>query len=158
MQLTTTRFGTIEIADEDIITFSQPIIGFQNQRRYIHLPGPTDSVVSWLQAVESSELAFLLMDPRLVCPDYHVDLSAGDLNELGAASVQELEVYTLVVVPQDRSQVRTNLKAPVLIHPKSRRGKQQILDRSDYPIQFFLSPAREDDEPHTEVQHARSDT
>lgn len=159
MELKTTRFGVLEIDPESVITFTQPIIGFQEYRRFVHLPGPPDSFVSWLQSVDSEELAFLLMNPTHVVPDYTVALTQHDLTELAASGLDELEVYTLVVVPEDPAKVRTNLKAPVLLNPKHRLGKQIVLEKSDYPIQYFLAQGKQEGEgsPQREVSNARSD-
>jgi len=157
MQLETTRFGTMEVDPDAVITLTQPIIGFQEFRRYVMVPGPAESMVTWLQSTESGELAFLIMDPRAVVPDYEVVLAPHDLAELAATEVSELDVYTLVVIPQDRSQVRTNLRAPILINPRQRLGKQVVLDRSAYPIQYFLGQAQRADQEPKEVVHARSD-
>lgn len=157
MQIRTTRFGILEVDPDAVITFTQPIIGFQEFRRFIHLPGPTDSFVTWLQSTESPELAFILMDPRSVLADYKVQLSSHELSELAVQSADELEWYTLVVVPQDPSKVRTNLKAPLLLNKKHRLGKQTVLEKSDYPIQFFLAQARSAAPATQEVGHARSD-
>jgi flagellar assembly factor FliW len=142
MRLSTTRFGDLEIDPDEIVTFTQPIIGFQEFRRFVLLPGPPGSSLCWLQSTDSGELAFLLMDPRQVIPDYSVPLSPHDLSELAASGAEELDVYSLVVVPEDASKIRTNLKAPIVIHRKLRLGKQMILDRSDYPIQYFLTQAK----------------
>ncbi|HOZ47188.1 MAG TPA: flagellar assembly protein FliW [Candidatus Hydrogenedentes bacterium] len=158
MQLETTRFGIIEVAEDSVITFTQPIVGFQNYRRFILLPGPEGSVVKWLQSVEVADLAFILMDPRLVVPDYDVPLSRSELDELAVTGTDGLDIYTLLVVPTDHTKIRTNLKAPVLINATQRLAKQTILERSDYPIQFFLAQAQQSDEEHKEVQHARSDS
>lgn len=157
MQLKTTRFGAIEVAEDAVITFIQPIIGFQDLRRFVLLPGPEGSFVCWLQSVDAADVAFLVMDPHLVMPAYAADLKPGELQELAVSSADELEVYTLVVVPQDHTQVRTNLKAPIVINPKQRLAKQAVLDRGDYPIQFYLMQARASEEEHREVEHARSD-
>ncbi len=157
MQLETTRFGTIEVDDDSVITFTQPILGFQEYRRFVLLPGSTDSVVRWLQSTDSGELAFILMNPCSVVPDYKADLSPQELAELAVTSVDELDIYTLVVVPADQSQVRTNLKAPIMINPKHRLGKQTILERSDYPIQYFLAQAQQGQEEPKEVTNARTD-
>lgn len=158
MLLKTTRFGDLEIDPESIITFTQPIIGFLEYRRFVLLPGPPDSKLTWLQSTDAQELAFLLMDPRQVVPDYLVPLSQHDLTELAATSLDDLEVGTLLVVPADPSKVRTNLKAPILINIKHRLAKQIVLDRSDYPIQFFLAQAdRGAQGAQKEVSHARSD-
>jgi flagellar assembly factor FliW len=156
MELETTRFGTITIDDQAIMTFTQPIIGFQEFRRYVLLDGPVNSNLTWLQSTDSGDLAFILMDPRKVIPDYEIKLGAHELAELAVTKADELDVYTLVVVPQDPSKVRTNLKAPVLINPKQRLAKQTILDRSSYPVQFLLSQATSGDtDSQEEVENAR---
>jgi flagellar assembly factor FliW len=147
MQLPTTRFGVIEIDDGVVITFTQPIIGFPTCRRFVLMPGPPerdgrDSCVKWLQSVEAGEIAFLVMDPRLVYPNYEVDIRPDELAELAVSTVADLDVYTLVVVPADHTEVRTNLKAPILINRTHRLAKQSVLDRKDYPIQYFLVQAQ----------------
>lgn len=139
MQLTTARFGTIEFDSEAVITFTQPIIGFEQRRRFILVPGPDGGFVKWLQSTESPDLAFLIMDPRAVVADYEIEVTPADLNELGANDTSLIEAYTLVVVPKDPSQIRTNLKAPILINPVQRLAKQAVLDRTDYPVQFFFA-------------------
>lgn len=155
MQLQTTRFGMLEVEPDDIITLTQPILGFQEYRRFVMLPGPSD-YLTWLQSTDSPDLAFILMDPRIVMPDYTCTVRPAELDELAVTSVGELEVYTLVVVPEDRLKVRTNLKAPVLISRKHRLGKQTILDNSDYPIQFYLSQAQPGSKRPEETSNARS--
>ena len=142
MTLHTTRFGVLQVNHEEVLTFTQPIIGFQEFRRFVRLPGPDGSHVTWLQSTESSELAFLLMDPRSVMPEYRIRLSQSEFAELAITAVNELDVYTIVVAPRDRTQIRTNLKAPVLINPKHRLGKQTILEKCDYPVQFYLAEVR----------------
>ena len=157
MQLETTRFGSLEIDDSAILTFTQPIIGFQEFRRFILLDVAGAGHLKWLQSIDAGELAFILMDPCSVVPDYSIRLRADELTELAVASVEDLDIYTLVVVPQDPKQVRTNLKAPILINPQQRLAKQTILDRSSYPVQFPLGQAGQGAEPSQEVSNARSD-
>lgn len=158
MRLETTRFGVLDVEDDAILTFTQPIIGFQEFRRFIVIPGPDKTSVSWLQSTESGELAFILMDPRNVVPDYTVQLSPNEMTELAATEVSELDIYTIVVVPQDRTKIRTNLKAPILINTKHRLGKQTILERGNYPVQFYLSQAKLGDEESQEVSDARANS
>lgn len=156
MRVETTRFGSIDVDDREVITFTHPIIGFQEFRRFVLLPGPEDSGLRWLQSTDEADLAFVVMDPKSVMPDYRVRLGQHERTELAIDSEDELEVYTLVVVSQDPSQVRTNLKAPVVINPKQRLAKQTILEHSDYPVRFTLT--RGEAQASQEVSHARSDT
>lgn len=157
MQFETTRFGPVEAEPGDVITLTQPIVGFSQYRRFLLLSGP-GPYLKWLQSTETPDLAFIVMDPRAVVPDYKVKLRADDCNELGVASADELELYTLVVVPEDHTKVRTNLKAPLLINPGQRLGKQMILDKSDYPVQFFLAQAPSGNAAEEEVSNARSNS
>lgn len=156
MQLETTRFGSIDVDPGAIITLTQPIIGFQDNRRFLVLPGPPGSVLKWLQSAEVGHLAFLMLDPRVVLSDYRVTLSSIDLTELGVSGPEELDIYTLVVVPKDPAQVRTNLKAPILINPKLRLGKQAVMDKSDYPVQYFLARNERAPQAPREADNARS--
>lgn len=159
MRLETSRFGEIDVDEGAILTFTQPIIGFQEFRRFLLIEADDANSVSWLQSVDAGDLAFILMDPRQVVPDYEVKLSKHEMTELAVSSVDELQVFTLVVVPPDRSQVRTNLKAPILINTKLRLGKQTILDKSNYPVQYFLAQNRQEaEESPKEVSNARSNS
>lgn len=157
MRLETTRFGGLEIDPTSVITFTQPIIGFQEYRRFVLLPVPADTGLFWLQSTESGELAFLLMDPRSIIRDYTVTLAAHEKAELAVNSVDELDIYTLVVVPQDPKKVRTNLRAPILISRKHHLGKQTVLDRSEYPIQYLLVQEARGTQATEEATNARAD-
>ena len=157
MHLETTRFGSLEIDDNTILTFTRPIIGFQEFRRFALLDETGGAHVKWLQSTDAGDLAFILMDPRTVVPDYNVRLRADELTELAVDSAEALDIYTLVVVPRDPTQVRTNLKAPILINPQQRLAKQTILDQSSYPVQFLLAQAEPGAESSQEVSNARSD-
>ncbi len=134
----TTRFGPLEIADGDIITFTQPILGFPERRRFVPVPGPPDSFLTWLQSTEDGSLAFLMMDPRAVVPGYRVNISAHDLTELAAQSSDELAIYTLVASGSEPDAIRTNLRAPIVINPRQRLAKQSVLESSAYPIRHHL--------------------
>ncbi len=150
MKLQTTRFGEIEFDENQILTFVKPILGFQEYHKFILLPGPTDSPLWWLQSTEDGKLAFLLLEPFYVLPDYQVPFTSQDLTELQASSPQEISIYTLLVVPEDPTKIRTNLRAPIVINPKTRLAKQMVLDRTDYPVQWFL--AQPQNQPTTDRQ------
>jgi flagellar assembly factor FliW len=158
MQLETTRFGSIDVDDGAVLTFTQPIIGFQQFRRFVLLPGGDDSGLSWLQSVDSGDLAFIVVDPRVVVRDYEFKLSRHELDELAVDSERDLDVYTLVVVPADAAGIRTNLKAPILVNRAQRLAKQTILEHSDYPVRFELRQAQAGAHSPQEVSHARTDS
>lgn len=49
MPLETTRFGPIEFDDSAVLTFTQPIIGFHQFRRFVLLPGGAPVLVNRTQ-------------------------------------------------------------------------------------------------------------
>ncbi len=139
MKITTTRFGDIEVKDIDVITFVKPILGFQNYKKFVILPVGSDSPIYWLQSVEDGKLAFLMLDPYYILPSYEVPFTHRDLADLDAEKVGDISIYTLLVVPKDPKQIRTNLRAPIVINKGKKLAKQMILDKTDYPVQWFLS-------------------
>lgn len=155
MRLDTARFGEIEVTDDAILTFTQPIIGFPECRRFVLLPGPQEGITFWLQSTDDGALAFLLLDPRALIEDYAVSFGQHELDELAASDPSDLRVFTLVVVAPDPRDSRTNLKAPVVINAKARLGKQTILERSTYPIRYYLQ-RREDTRDSEEAIDAGS--
>jgi flagellar assembly factor FliW len=158
MQLDSTRFGRLEIAEDTVLTFTQPIIGFQQFRRFVLMPADEENGLRWLQSTDAGDLAFIVMDPRVVLPEYQVRLGRHELDELAVQSEKELEAYTLVVVPSDAARIRTNLKAPILINRAQRLAKQTILENSDYPVRFELHQAQAGASSPQEVSHARTDS
>ena len=63
MKIESTRFGTIEITEEDILRFPLGIPGFLQEKEFVLLPHGADSPFSFLQSVKEPNLSFLLVDP-----------------------------------------------------------------------------------------------
>jgi flagellar assembly factor FliW len=143
MKVETTRFGTIQVDEKKIVRFTQPILGFSDCQRYIIIEGPGEGKIWWLQSCDKPDLAFIVMDPLQVMPDYEVRLDASEVEDLRLETAEEARLLTIVVVPEDRSKVRTNLKAPIVYNPKTNLAKQVVLHESDYPVQHYLTEAAE---------------
>jgi len=155
MKVKTTRFGTLETDEKKIIHFTQPILGFSQCHRYILIEGPGEGKIWWLQSCDRPELAFIVMDPLQVVPDYEVRLDESEVEDLHLEKAEEACLLTIVVVPEDKSKIRTNLKAPIIYNPKTNLAKQVVLHESDYAVQHFLTAAAE--EARVETSDASSD-
>ena len=61
MEVRTSRFGTVEIAEDRVITFPRGLLGFQQHRRYcLLMPGDNaDACFFWLQCMDDPSLAFI---------------------------------------------------------------------------------------------------
>ena len=139
MQLNTKCFGEIEIDEKGIITFPEGIPGFEDVKKFVML-GSTEenSPFQWLQSVDNTDLAFVVIDPKHFKPDYVVDVNDADIAVLDIHNVDKVLVLTVVVIPEDITKMTTNLRAPVLINTENNRGKQVIQENGEYQIRHFI--------------------
>jgi len=139
MQLDTRHFGLIDIDEKGIIEFPEGLPGFEDVKKYVLL-GSTDEdmIFRWLQSVDSPELAFVVIDPRLLVSNYEVDVDDSEVEILSIKDTEKVALYSIVVVPDDIAKMTANLKAPLIINTENMKGKQVILDKSDYQIKHFI--------------------
>ena len=141
MKIHTGRFGDIEIEEKKIIHFPHGILGFPEIKRYIVLdhPGKPDIPFKWLQAVDSPDIAFLITDPRLFCPEYNPLIDESDMRELDITKPEDLAIIVIVTVPhEDPEKITANFMGPILINLKGRKAKQLVLTGKEYPVQYPL--------------------
>ena len=84
MKLETTRFGTIDIEEKQVIEFSDGLYGFEKESLFTFLPfNPNvESPMEWMQSILSPHLAFVITDPYLYVPEYKLKLSEEDKTRL----------------------------------------------------------------------------
>jgi len=139
MQLNTKHFGTIEIEENRIIDFPNGIPGFENSKKYTVLgDGDESSPFKWLQSVDTPELAFAIVDPFAVKKDYDIEISDDALEQLEIKTHEEVLVYSIVVVPDDLSKISMNLKAPLIINTRNKKGAQVVLDTDRYSVRHYI--------------------
>ena len=150
MHVQTTRFGPIDVDDDELVTFDDGLPGFPGARRMAligagGLPGAaaTDGHHSlfWLQDADDPELAFLTIVPWTAYPDYDIEI---DESSLGGAADDDVSILTIVTVRREDGGVRltTNLLAPVAIDVRRRIGHQLILNDPRWSITTPLVDAR----------------
>ncbi len=153
MQVETTRFGVIEVPDDEVVSFADGLPGFRGARSMVLLGAGdiagedgTDAErdhhsLYWLQDVDDPDLAFLTTVPWSVYPDYDIDVEPDDLD---GADPEDLCVLAIVTVRRGDGGVRltSNLLAPVVIDTRRRIGKQLILQDTDWPVQAPLAESQ----------------
>ncbi len=138
MQIKTTRFGTLEIEEEKIITMVRGILGFPDFKKYVVVPHKEDSPFFWLQSVENPDLAFVVISPGRFFSDYVFDISDAVASELEIQDVSAVEVMVIVTFNPDK-EVTANLLGPVVVNTSNGRGCQVVLDPNVYPVRYPLS-------------------
>lgn len=133
MELETTRFGTINVQEGDIITFEDGLVGLREYRRFVLIRHESEGPFWWLQSAEEPSFALLLIDPWYFRPDYEVVLSDSEVERLQLDESTPRAVLTTVTIPSGKPHAMTsNLLAPIVINTERRIGRQVILDDERY--------------------------
>jgi len=127
--------GDMRLRSTDVFMFSQGILGFPECRRFALLRGIHDGLY-WLQSMEYSALAFLLVDPFTVVDNYAADVPPSQLADLGAGSATDIAILAMVTLPTagGGDTPTVNLRGPLAINFRTRRAKQIVSHEGDYSV------------------------
>lgn len=125
MEVKTTRFGVVQIADERVIHFPKGLLGFSGQTRFCLLEPGDDACFFWLQAVDEPSLAFVITDPSLFIPEYSVPIRPEQMIELKLSKLEDAQVF--VIVNKVDQTLTGNLQGPLVVNTMTRTGEQMVL-------------------------------
>lgn len=127
MRINTSRFGEVEISQDDILEFSEGLLGFGQLRRFVVLDDPNDEIFAWLQSCENKDIAFPILEPELFNSQYKIEISKADLEALHLEAQTNGRLFNIITIPQDPTLMTANLKAPIVINVKKRLARQCVL-------------------------------
>jgi flagellar assembly factor FliW len=115
-----------EVRESELWEFGDGMIGLSDLRRFALVPIPGADPFRLLASVESPEFGVVVTNPSLFVPEYRLELDDQDVVPLGLADPAEAEVLVTVVLPRADEPIRLNLRGPILLCPRTRRGVQRI--------------------------------
>lgn len=136
MEVRTTRFGVIEIAEDRVITFPKGLLGFPSQSRYCLLQPGDDALFFWLQSLDDANLAFVVTDPTLFVSDYSVPVRPEQMEDLELADLADAQVF--VIVNKVEQELTGNLQGPLVINTLSKQGEQLVLAEKRWTTRHVL--------------------
>ncbi len=125
MQVRTTRFGDVEIAEDRVITFPKGLLGFAERTRFCLLEPADEACFFWLQSLDDPSLAFVVTDPSFFVSDYSVPIRADQLQELALPNLDDAQVF--VIVNKVDQTLTGNLQGPLVINTLNRQGEQFVI-------------------------------
>ena len=135
MQYQTRDFGDITVEEEEVLTFVQPIFGFEGYTRFVLLQVPSwGEKLAWLQSLEEPTLCFVLMDPTPLASFYRPEISPATEELLGEGEYVAWVICTLGATGKSST---VNLKSPIVINTETREVVQVILEQP-YPLRYTL--------------------
>jgi flagellar assembly factor FliW len=121
----TSRFGKLEVAEDKVIQFPAGLLGFPRVKRYVLLDYE-DTPIKWLQAIDDPDVAFIVMEPRMLVQGYTISLDATTRQALLLDTEEDLAILAIVRV--EKGQVLANLKGPLLFNSRLKIGIQAVLE------------------------------
>ncbi len=134
MLIQTSRFGQIEIQKEDLLSFSEGLLGFATLRNFVLVEDPQDEIFVWLQSCELPEVAFPVLEPEFFSVAYKAPLAKNDLDSLQMSSQEKPRFFSIVTIPEDPQKMTANLKAPIVINVTKRLARQCVLQDNNLAI------------------------
>jgi flagellar assembly factor FliW len=123
MKLKTEQFGEIEYAIENVIRVEKGLFGFENLEEYL-LIKTDNNLFYWLNAIKEPAIAFPMVGINILDDVY--------------PQIEGSEPFGIVTLDQDPLKITVNMKAPLYINQDSKTGKQRILDREKYSVNYKL--------------------
>ena len=138
MKIETTRFGVMDVKDDQIVTFPQGLLGFSKRTQFTLFPDKISEPFQWLQSLEIPPLALIVVDPDLILSDYKFSLEDDEVKDLGSIQIGDFQVLIVVTVGATIQDLTLNLLGPILINKNTRLARQIVLDDSEYSANHYI--------------------
>jgi flagellar assembly factor FliW len=122
-----------------LVEMIEPLIGYAEHRsltlvRY-------GSEISELQVTDGSGLAFVVVAPSRLFPDYTPQLDACTVAEQLIGDASDMLLLVVVAVGYSLAESTANLRAPILVNVRTRRAAQLVLDDASLQLRAPLRAA-----------------
>lgn len=140
MEILTRHFGNVDIDENKVVEFKEGIFGFDKLSKFIVLydGGEEGNPFAWLQSLEDKDICLPMVNPMAWYTNYAPDIDDEKIASIGELNQEVLDVYTIVVIPEDIKKMTTNLRAPILINRSTKKGLQTIVNDEEYDIRHNL--------------------
>jgi flagellar assembly factor FliW len=158
MNIQSQRFGSLEVNEDELLSFPQGVIGFPSEQRFALVPHHGSGYIAWLQSVSTPELAFPVVSAHAF-GDMYPDVSvAPAASEAGLAGPEDALAVMVVLCALSNQPATVNLLAPILVNAATRQGAQVILEGTRFSTrEFFALPdAARSQEPANQEQSGTS--
>jgi flagellar assembly factor FliW len=122
------------------ISLPQGLFGFSKIRNMELMFDREELPFMWLREEQEDGLAFVVLEPGGVLPDYSVEIADADIKVLGITGPEDTMILNIVtLLPEQASKISLNLVGPIIVNRKTLIGKQCIINNhEDYSARHIL--------------------
>ena len=152
MNVSTSRFGTVEVSEESLVTFSSGLVGLPTHTRYAVFDVEGGGGYQWLQSLDDETLAVVTMPTEILEPDFVHTIPQESVAELDVQDGDHVSISVIVTIPPgEPDRATANFRAPIIVNLRTRMAKQVILHES-IPLHVPLIPEKTDGEAAIEAE------
>lgn len=131
MRIESTRFGSVEVADDAVLHFPDGLVGLPG-KDYALIAQSESSPFYWLHSTEHADVALPVTNPWLFFSDYEVKVSDEDARRLELEGPESAEIFCVVRAAESLAEFTVNLVGPVIVHVGKRLARQVINESGGY--------------------------
>ena len=143
MEVRTKTLGIKTVDEEHLLEIPEGLFGFEKYKQFALVESGYAPFI-WLQSIDEEALAFLLVDPFLICNDYEADIDDESLKKISVSSPEDVIVMAVVTIPSDGKSITANLQGPLIINKKNRKATQVILNDNRWTTKFEITKGKEE--------------
>lgn len=111
-----------------VLHLTDPLLGFPDRQDYALIRLDEHGVICELRSLDEPDLRFVVVPPVAFFADYAPRINDSTAQELGATSAEDLLVLVLVNTSDCVESATANLRAPLVVHHRTRKAVQVVLD------------------------------
>lgn len=140
MQINSTRFGELEVDEQDILRFPEGVLGFPEEKVFALLPYEEASPFAFLQSATEPNLTFFIVEPFTFFSDYSFELDDEIAKEIGLSAENPPRIVNIVTLTEKINEMTANLVAPIIINQRERVAMQIVHGKTAYTTRHRLFP------------------
>jgi|TARA_B110000495_G_C22666087_1_gene393972 flagellar assembly factor FliW len=114
------------------IALPQGLFGFPEMRSMDLVYDKEELPFMWLREEQKDGLAFIVLEPGGIIPNYSVEITDGDVRVLGITGPEDTLILNIVTLPPDQSgKISINLVGPIIVNRVTLVGKQCIINNHE---------------------------
>ena len=139
MKINTSRFGEVEVDENLVFNFIEPILGYEHLSKFILLDHSPDSPFKWLQSTEDQNIAFPITFPAFFGIDYQFVIPEEKAKKLELTNADNLLSFNISCIPQGNPQNATvNLIGPIVVNMDNKKSMQLVLTNVNFSTKHKL--------------------
>jgi flagellar assembly factor FliW len=139
VKIQTSRFGEIDVEESNIFEMKNAILGFHHLNKFTMMNHGEGSPLHWLQSLDDGSIAFVVVNPFIIKPDYEPEIDDRALEMLEIGRAEEIDIMVILTVRSEPVKITANLRAPLVMNKQKKLASQIVLDDEQYPVQYGIT-------------------